>query len=343
MTAKKEKLPWYKRDPSKFFAGTVGLSWEAKAIYGLVLDLVYDARGKLKNDPARIVNYLGTGMTLQRWARVLQTLLDAEKLRMVDGFITNDKMTRDILRTETKAEEAAAVERRGLETGQETGQERRDLFEATANNVNGLTPPGKAPSSPVPARVRENQTQIEKEESTGDVVIRVAEIAKALGQDRGRYWEADYRRMREEGVEYGDIMEAARAHRGGHMKGLGRLAGLARAKRDARLAGGRTSAPGPEADKPVQVEGLTDRQWEEHLALLLKLGSWDAAKLGPPPTRSGHLVPPGPYRRWLAIWKLQDEHPAQEADTGGNVVPYPSDRPSAFVRAMWEPDGGEET
>lgn len=340
MTARKEKFPWYKREPSKFFAGTVGLSWEAKSIYGLVLDLIFDARGKLANDPARIVNYLGTGMTLQRWARVLKELLDAEKLRMVDGFITNDKMTRDILRTETKAAEAPAVEGRGQKTGQETGQERTDLFEATANGVNGLTPPETPAFVPMPARRGETQTQTEKEESTGDVIVKVAEIARTLGQERGRYWEADYRRMREEGIEYGDILEAAKAHRGGHMKGLGRLAGLARAKRDARIAGRRTSIPGPEADKPIDVGRMSEIDWEVELLRLLKLGSWDAAKLGPPPTRTGHLVPPGPYGKWVRLWKLNGEHPLQEADTGGNIVPYPSDRPSAFMRAMWQPEDG---
>ncbi len=352
MSAKKEKLPWYKREPAKFFAGTVGLSWEVKAIYGLVLDLIFDARGKLPNDADRIVNYLGTGMTKQRWSRVLQELVEREKLRIIDGFVTNDKMTRDIARAEKSPGDAPAVALSSLKTGQETlpktGQEKTDLFDATANKDKGIALPEgsrngeKDPNiSPVPARARETQTQTKTKTSTADVVLQVEEIAKALNQSRGRYWEHDYRRLIDEGLEYGDILEAARAHRGPPIKGLNGIAGLARAKQGARLAGRRTSTPAPEADRPVDTSAMTDKDWERHLALFLRLGSWDAAKHGPPPTRQGHLVPPGPYGRWLNLWRINGEHPAEEVDTGGNIVPFPSTRPSEFMRAMWQPIEGE--
>jgi hypothetical protein len=323
------------------------MPWEIKAVYGLILDLIFDAQGKLGDDAARIINYLGVGMSLQRWSRIRQDLLDRGKLRLVDGFLTNDKMTRDLASENSGSTKGGTTPpttppQTGKIIDPKTEEKITDLFDATANNINGQGHPETPQGSPVPARARESKTQREREtDDKAVVILAVQEIAKALNQDRGRYWENDYRRMREEGLEYGDILEAARAHRGGHVKGLTWLSGLARAKRDARLAGKRTSTPAPEVQQAIDPTTLTHRQWEEHLALLLRIGSWDAAKLGPPPTRAGHHVPAVPYGRWHKLWIIQGEHPMEEADSGGNIVPFPSDRPSAFMRGMWQRGEGE--
>lgn len=81
-------LPYYPRYPRDFFEGTAGLPFEVKAAYSLVLDLIYmmGERG-LPDDPHFISGHLG--MSVRKWNGIKKALLDAGKVYLSDGIISN--------------------------------------------------------------------------------------------------------------------------------------------------------------------------------------------------------------------------------------------------------------
>lgn len=80
-------LPYYKRFPRDFFEGTIGLSFEAKAGYGLILDLIYMRDGRLEADYRYIGGLLGCSS--RKAASLVSTLVELGKLQLLDGFISN--------------------------------------------------------------------------------------------------------------------------------------------------------------------------------------------------------------------------------------------------------------
>lgn len=78
-------LPYYKRYPRDFFEGTIGMPFEVKAAYSLVLDLIYKTDGNLKDDPRYISGMLGC--SVRKWNQIRNALIEAGKLWLVDGTI----------------------------------------------------------------------------------------------------------------------------------------------------------------------------------------------------------------------------------------------------------------
>lgn len=338
------KFDWYKRNPAKFFSGTVGMAWEVKAVYGLVLDLIYDAQGQLADDAPRIVHYLGVGMSLQRWKRIRDELVQRGKLVVVDGFLTNARATRDMAADGTLLQKTHAIisgespvaPRQTPEIiGQQIPKQITHVSENATNRNNELNLLPDTKSQDLPARARENQSQNQKTTTRlVDVVVEVERIAEALGQKRGKYWATDYGRMIDDGLTFEDVMAAAKAHSGGEIKSLNGLRGLARKKREDRMAGG---GGGREALAQVEPAGMTAAQWSPYLALFLKQGVWDEDRFGPPPSRGGCRVPLELLKAVITAWAKQGGTPREERDLSGNVVAYPSSQPDPQRRAMWEP------
>src|SRR4051812_4006331 len=94
----RSKLDWYKRNPAKFIGGTGGMTFEVKAAYGLVLDLIYDGGGSCPDDGPWIANILGVGMTTRRWGIIRAELIERGKLQARDGRLFNKAATRIIAR-----------------------------------------------------------------------------------------------------------------------------------------------------------------------------------------------------------------------------------------------------
>ncbi|MEL7282127.1 MAG: DUF1376 domain-containing protein [Pseudomonadota bacterium] len=80
-------LPYYPRYPRDFIEGTIGLPFEVKAAYGLVLDLIYLQGGKLPDDAAYISGVLG--VSKRKWNSLRKALVEADKLQVGNGYLTN--------------------------------------------------------------------------------------------------------------------------------------------------------------------------------------------------------------------------------------------------------------
>jgi len=80
-------LPYYKRYPRDFIEGTIGLSFEIKAAYGLILDLIYMQGGKLPDDARYISGLLGC--SIRKWKSLRSTLIEIGKVQVSGEFLTN--------------------------------------------------------------------------------------------------------------------------------------------------------------------------------------------------------------------------------------------------------------
>lgn len=80
-------MKFYKRDPRAFVEGTVGLSFEAKGAYAILLDLIYIYDGRLPDDAKYIAGVLNCSVRLWKTLRI--TLWKAGKIHISDGVISN--------------------------------------------------------------------------------------------------------------------------------------------------------------------------------------------------------------------------------------------------------------
>ena len=81
------KKPWYKREPQAFFEATIGMSFEDKAAYGLILDLIYARWDRFPDDPRYISGQLG--LSVRKWNAIRSSLIEQGKLIAADGALEN--------------------------------------------------------------------------------------------------------------------------------------------------------------------------------------------------------------------------------------------------------------
>ena len=70
-------LPYYKAYPRDFIEGTIGMDFELKGAYRLVLDLIYMQGGQLADDARYISGLLGC--TLKKWNSLRSKLIEMGK------------------------------------------------------------------------------------------------------------------------------------------------------------------------------------------------------------------------------------------------------------------------
>jgi len=87
-------LPYYKAYPRDFIEGTVGMEFEVKAAYRLVLDLVYMHGGALPDDPRYIAGQLGC--SVKKWNGIRGALVQAEKLEVRGSCLGNYRADKEL-------------------------------------------------------------------------------------------------------------------------------------------------------------------------------------------------------------------------------------------------------
>lgn len=83
----KNGLPYYKRYPRDFIEGTIGMPFELKAAYSVVLDLIYMQGGELPDDPRYISGLLG--LSVRKWNSIRKDLIAVGKIQVNGEFLTN--------------------------------------------------------------------------------------------------------------------------------------------------------------------------------------------------------------------------------------------------------------
>lgn len=80
-------LPYYKAYPRDFIEGTIGMPFELKGAYRLVLDLIYMQGGTLPDDSRYISGLLGC--STRQWNSYREKLILMDKIQSKDGYLTN--------------------------------------------------------------------------------------------------------------------------------------------------------------------------------------------------------------------------------------------------------------
>jgi len=80
-------LPYYKAYPRDFIEGTIGMSFELKGAYRLVLDLIYMQGGELPDDARYISGLLGC--SIRKWNSMREQLVALGKIQVSGASLTN--------------------------------------------------------------------------------------------------------------------------------------------------------------------------------------------------------------------------------------------------------------
>lgn len=87
-------LPYYKAYPRDFIEGTIGMDFETKAAYRLVLDLIYMQGGNLPDDARYISGLLGC--SVKKWNTIRQKLIDAGKIEARGSCLGNYRADKEL-------------------------------------------------------------------------------------------------------------------------------------------------------------------------------------------------------------------------------------------------------
>jgi len=87
-------LPYYKAYPRDFIEGTVGMPFEIKCAYRVILDLIYMQGGKLPDDARYISGLLGC--SIRKWKSIRQELIERDKLQVSGEFLTNKRAVSEL-------------------------------------------------------------------------------------------------------------------------------------------------------------------------------------------------------------------------------------------------------
>jgi uncharacterized protein YdaU (DUF1376 family) len=87
-------LPYYKAYPRDFFEGTIGMDFEVKAAYRLLLDLIYMHGGRLADDPRFIAGHLGC--SVRRWTCLREAIIATGKISVSGGYLGNYRADKEL-------------------------------------------------------------------------------------------------------------------------------------------------------------------------------------------------------------------------------------------------------
>jgi uncharacterized protein YdaU (DUF1376 family) len=131
--------PWYKRYPSDFIAGTIGLTAEEKGVYSTLIDLMYDRGAELPDDPRHLARLCGC--STRRFGQVRDHLVSLGKLTLGGGLIGNNRFAIESRESQNQHENLAKNARKSHENrakSKNLGQEKTEIFGADDIGSNGL-------------------------------------------------------------------------------------------------------------------------------------------------------------------------------------------------------------
>lgn len=167
-------LPYYKRYPRDFIEGTIGMPFELKAAYSIVLDLIYMQGGKLPNDDRYISGLLGC--SVRKWKTIRSELVRLGKVEIISDFIQNKRAEKE-LETSRKIQEKNAENRRNYSKNNDL--EKRSI-DKRANNQNQIHKERKPNGFPKKETPRNELLRVLDDERAAAVIDHRQRIRKPL-------------------------------------------------------------------------------------------------------------------------------------------------------------------
>jgi uncharacterized protein YdaU (DUF1376 family) len=140
-------LPYYKAYPRDFIEGTIGMCFELKGAYRLLLDLIYMQGGDLQDDPRYIAGTLGC--SVRAWTGYRARLVETGKIVIQNGIISN-------FRANLEMDKLKMMQEKQRENGSKP-KKNNDITKATAEPRLNHTEP-----EPEPERKREANASHQK-------------------------------------------------------------------------------------------------------------------------------------------------------------------------------------
>ena len=94
--------PWVKFFASDFLTGVADMTAEEIGAYTVILALIWDRGGPVADDPQRLARR--AGVSTRRWNQLRERLIEAGKLRVENGHLTNDRAIKTLLSREEVSE-----------------------------------------------------------------------------------------------------------------------------------------------------------------------------------------------------------------------------------------------
>ncbi|RBO91865.1 DUF1376 domain-containing protein [Pseudochrobactrum asaccharolyticum] len=293
-------LPYYKAYPRDFIEGTIGMDFETKAAYRLVLDLIYMQGGNLPDDARYISGLLGC--TVRKWNSLRGSLVAMGKIIVNGEFLTNER---------------AIIELETLRKLQDKQAENR----SRPNKNKGLKSPRFNQSEPEPkeakasnAQVREAVADLSQKQNLDvkDLTKRLTEAADGKIQPHGALVVAAILELINNGVDLEtDILPTIRAVATRMSKPANSWAYFIGAIRDAynnRIKAG-AGLVKPATVTKIDVFALPQAEQERKLEFFLEQARlhrrWNP-RLGALPWQDGcripeHLLKPDDGKGWQVI------------------------------------------
>ncbi len=138
------KAPWIKWEAAAFLNGIVGMTAEEIGVYTLILNLIYDKGGPIKDDRVRIARRCLMRPT--SFEKVFSRLVEDGKLSVKNGLISNAR-AESVIETRTKV----------VEKWKKNFQGGGDDKKKNTKDINGGAPPTGGPSA-APSRGVESES-----------------------------------------------------------------------------------------------------------------------------------------------------------------------------------------
>lgn len=119
-------LPYYKAYPRDFVEGTIGMPFEVKCAYRVVIDLIYMQGGHLPDEARYISGHLGC--SIRKWKSIRSELIQHGKIVVSGEFLTNKRADKE-LETLAKLQEKQAENARGSRKNKDLQKPRPDHTE----------------------------------------------------------------------------------------------------------------------------------------------------------------------------------------------------------------------
>jgi hypothetical protein len=128
-------LDWYKRDPIEFLDGVQGMGPELIGAYAVIVDLLYARAGATPRDDRHLSGVMGCSM--RKATALTDKLIEAGKITVHDGFITNSRASRQSKSRRQLSETRAEAGRKG---GEKSGEVRKNNSLTKANGSSKSQP-----------------------------------------------------------------------------------------------------------------------------------------------------------------------------------------------------------
>lgn len=130
------RTPWYKRYPTDFLAGTIGMTLEEKGAYSILLDLIYAHGGPVADDARYIAGVCGC--SVRKWKAIRASLIERGKVVAQEGFLSNPRADEETMISRKLARKFVESGRKGGEKSAEMRGHRRknnDLDQGTLKHA----------------------------------------------------------------------------------------------------------------------------------------------------------------------------------------------------------------